>query len=148
MLKSQTALVGEYTYISQADDAIDRPAELADDATDEERKAHAAAVAAFEQRWARYVEGAEDAPLKPDGKPTVFHLRHLKAKDVAALRRVDGGPEAMAYEAAKLAIKDVSGAKIPGWSAKSGVDEAPRDLYGVFVEVGMRAMTRTTPPGK
>jgi len=134
MLRTQTSLTGEYTYVSRYDDALDS------DAPD------------FELRWQQYLDGTAEAPIKAGASPTVFHLRHLKAGEFNALLRSD----ANGFDLARAALIGVSGAPIPGWKfAMTGrdrktpnIDDAPTSLYAVFMELGSRVIARMTPPGK
>lgn len=135
MIRSQTALAGEYTYVSRLDDALDR------DAPD------------FSQAWDQYLDGVRDAPIKAGGTPTVFHLRHLKAREMNQLVR-DG---ANGFDLCRAAMVGMSGAPIEGYRFKlvadgdakvANIDEAPGELWPVFVEVGGRVLARMAPRGK
>ena len=134
MIKSQSALTGEYTYISRLDDALDT------EAPD------------FDARWQQYLDGAADAPLKAGSSPTVFSLRHLKAGEFNQLVREN----ANGFDLAKAAIVGSSGSPLPdGFVIKVGkngdgsnIDKAPSPLWPVFTEIGGRVIARMSPSPK
>lgn len=154
MLRPQSALVGEYTYVSAFDDALDRPQPPGDDADEDAQKAYQKALAAFGERWQQYLDGAAEAPLKADAKPTLFHLRQLKASEANELVRAN----ANGFDLARRALVGISGHAIPGWKfarAKdadgreaANVDDAPDWLWPVLAEVGGRVLARMHPSGK
>jgi hypothetical protein len=135
MIKSQSNLVGEYTYICRLDDALDAEAED------------------FDLRWQQYLDGAADAPIKPGAKPTIFRLRHLRAGDVDYLLRKGGS----SFLAAKLAVVAIDGAPIDGFALKlveedgrkvANLDDAPASLFIALADVGGRVIARSSPSPK
>lgn len=135
MIRPQSPLVDEYTYVSLFDDALDR------EAPD------------FAQRWQEYLDGTAEPPIKAGGTPTVFHLRHLRAKEMNELMRAG----ANGYDLARRAITGISGQQVDGYKfalVKEGdhkvanLDAAPDLLWPVFTEVGGRVLARATPSGK
>lgn len=78
MIKRRTSVIGEYEYVSQFDEAVDR------------------SIDDFDERWGRYLDGADEPPLKPGSTPTIFRLRALGAREVDAVQSVtDDGDRAV-----------------------------------------------------
>jgi hypothetical protein len=134
MLRGQTNLVGEYTYVCKSDDALDL------DAPD------------FDARWEQYLEGVADAPLKAGGTPTVFHLRHLKAGEVSRILREDD----VALGLARASLVGVTGAPLGDYrfalvgkdKKSANVDDAPAWALRYFYELGGRVLERLNPSAK
>lgn len=92
MIRISNTLVADYEFISQSDDAVDRPPPVPDEAPDPEDKAAVRAYEAakkaaldFARAWDLYLDGKGDPPLRQGADPTVFVLRHFGPKERTAL---------------------------------------------------------------
>ena len=95
MIRSTNTLVENYTYVSKLDEAVDTDCDE------------------FKHKWELYLDGKADPPLRPGGKPTVWHLQHLSLRKRAKLNGM--APTEFAVLATAMAL-----VKAEGWVDMAG----------------------------
>lgn len=107
-LRSHT-LVEDYSYICLLDDAVDAPA-LPPDADEAATKLWGEQMAAFQEKWRLYLDGAGEPPLKPGVEPARFTLRNLSNVERTYLLELQQlGEKGVAISATSIALVAVKG---------------------------------------